>query len=327
MASRFAKVATAAVTGVALMTQTQPTSYAEKPPLTNPWLKVSGAKTKVDQVGNQVKMTKQADDVVEYFEDNPEALKILEMLAGINDQRGLDAIKSFTNVLKETADAAANAQKEIAAVFNNAAVAAANAQKETTAAFKNASDAAANAHKETTAAHKLASDAAANAHKETAAAFKNASDAAADEVKKTKQANDVVKYFEDKHEALKTLEMLAGISDQYGLDAIKEFASAHKYAADVSADSQKYTADAHKYAAECRKEGVQWSGAAGVVMCFSGVFIVFMMKSIADSFILEVKKWMQLRTSNCEPERASEGLWRVENDLQMRLSLLYLHAT
>jgi hypothetical protein len=63
------------------------------------------------------------------------------------------------------------------------------------------------------------------------------------------------------------------------------------------------------------------------VMCFSGVFIVFMMKSIADSFILEVKKWMQLRTSNCEPERASEGLWRVENDLQMRLSLLYLHAT
>jgi hypothetical protein len=301
MASRFAKVATAAVTGVALMTQTQPTSYAEKPPLTNPWLKVSGAKTKVDQVGNQVKMTKQADDVVEYFEDNPEALKILEMLAGINDQRGLDAIKSFTNVLKETADAAANAQKEtadaaanaqkeIAAVFNNAAVAAANAQKETTAAFKNASDAAANAHKETTAAHKLASDAAANAHKETAAAFKNASDAAADEVKKTKQANDVVKYFEDKHEALKTLEMLAGISDQYGLDAIKEFASAHKYAADVSADSQKYTADAHKYAAECRKEGVQWSGAAGVVMCFSGVFIVFMMKSIADSFILEVKK-------------------------------------
>jgi hypothetical protein len=319
MASRFAKVATAAVTGVALMTQTQPTSYAEKPPLTNPWLKVSGAKTKVDQVGNQVKMTKQADDVVEYFEDNPEALKILEMLAGINDQRGLDAIKSFTNVLKETADAAANAQKETAdaaanaqkeiaavfnnaavaaanaqketaAVFNNVAVAAANAQKETTAAFKNASDAAANAHKETTAAHKLASDAAANAHKETAAAFKNASDAAADEVKKTKQANDVVKYFEDKHEALKTLEMLAGISDQYGLDAIKEFASAHKYAADVSADSQKYTADAHKYAAECRKEGVQWSGAAGVVMCFSGVFIVFMMKSIADSFILEVKK-------------------------------------
>jgi len=301
MASRFAKVATAAVTGVALMTQTQPTSYAEKPPLTNPWLKVSGAKTKVDQVGNQVKMTKQADDVVEYFEDNPEALKILEMLAGINDQRGLDAIKSFTNVLKETADAAANAQKETAdaaanaqketaAVFNNVAVAAANAQKETTAAFKNASDAAANAHKETTAAHKLASDAAANAHKETAAAFKNASDAAADEVKKTKQANDVVKYFEDKHEALKTLEMLAGISDQYGLDAIKEFASAHKYAADVSADSQKYTADAHKYAAECRKEGVQWSGAAGVVMCFSGMFIVFMMKSIADSFILEVKK-------------------------------------
>jgi hypothetical protein len=301
MASRFAKVATAAVTGVALMTQTQPTSYAEKPPLANPWLKVSGAKTKDDQVGNQVKMTKQADDVVEYFEDNPEALKILEMLAGINDQRGLDAIKSFTNVLKktadaaanaqkETADAAANAQKETAAVFNNAAVAAANAQKETTAAFNNASDAAANAHKETTAAHKLASDAAANAHKEIAAALKNASDAAADEVKKTKQANDVVKYFEDKPEALKTLEMLAGISDQYGLDAIKEFASAHKYAADVSADSQKYTADAHKYAAECRKEGVQWSGAAGVVMCFSGVFIVFMMKSIADSFILEVKK-------------------------------------
>jgi hypothetical protein len=194
MASRFAKVATAAVTGAALMTQIQLTSFSAKPPWTSPWFKGAGAEINVDQVGQQVKKTNQADGGV-HIEGHPESLKTLEKISGNSNQYGLDAIKEFAAAQKETAAAAASAHKY-------AADAAANAQKETAAT-------------------------AANAQRETAAA----------------------------------------------------------------------AAEAQRCVAQIHKEEVLWLGAAGVVISFSGVAIIFMMKDmanimkdIANSFMLAVKK-------------------------------------
>jgi hypothetical protein len=223
MASRFAKVATAAVTGAALMTQIQLTSFSEKPPWTSPWFKGAGAEINVDQVGQQVKKTNQADGGV-HIEGHPESLKTLEKISGNSNQYGLDAIKEFAAAQKETAAAAASAHKY-------AADAAANAQKETAAT-------------------------AANAQKETAATAANAQ---------------------------------------------KETASAIKYAADAATIAQRETAaaaaEAQRCVAQIHKEEVLWLGAAGVVISFSGVAIIFMMKDmanmmkdIANSFMLAVKK-------------------------------------
>ena len=227
MTSRFAKVATAAVTGAALMTQIQLTSFSEKPPWTSPWFKGAGAEINVDQVGQQVKKTNQADGGV-HIEGHPESLKTLEKISGNSNQYGLDAIKEFAAAQKETAAAAASAHKY-------AADAAANAQKETAAT-------AANAQKETAAT-------AANAQKETAATAANAQ---------------------------------------------KETASAIKYAADAATIAQRETAaaaaEAQRCVAQIHKEEVLWLGAAGVVISFSGVAIIFMMKDIANSFMLAVKK-------------------------------------
>ena len=227
MASRFAKVATAAVTGAALMTQIQLTSFSEKPPWTSPWFKGAGAEINVDQVGQQVKRTNQADGGV-HIEGHPESLKTLEKISGNSNQYGLDAIKEFAAAQKETAAAAASAQKY-------AADAAANAQRETAAT-------AANAQKETAAT-------AANAQKETAATAANAQ---------------------------------------------KETASAIKYAADAATIAQRETAaaaaEAQRCVAQIHKEEVLWLGAAGVVISFSGVAIIFIMKDIANSFMLAVKK-------------------------------------
>jgi hypothetical protein len=205
MASRFAKVATAAVTGAALMTQIQLTSFSEKPPWTSPWFKGAGAEINVDQVGQQVKKTNQADGGV-HIEGHPESLKTLEKISGNSNQYGLDAIKEFAAAQKETAAAAASA-------------------------------------------HKYAADAAANAQKETAATAANAQ---------------------------------------------KETASAIKYAADAATIAQRETAaaaaEAQRCVAQIHKEEVLWLGAAGVVISFSGVAIIFMMKDIANSFMLAVKK-------------------------------------
>jgi hypothetical protein len=216
MASRFAKVATAAVTGAALMTQIQLTSFSAKPPWTSPWFKGAGAEINVDQVGQQVKKTNQADGGV-HIEGHPESLKTLEKISGNSNQYGLDAIKEFAAAQKETAAAAASAHKY-------AADAAANAQKETAAT-------------------------AANAQKETAATAANAQ---------------------------------------------KETASAIKYAADAATIAQRETAaaaaEAQRCVAQIHKEEVLWLGAAGVVISFSGVAIIFMMKDIANSFMLAVKK-------------------------------------
>jgi len=234
MASRFAKVATAAVTGAALMTQIQLTSFSEKPPWMSPWFKGAGAEINVDQVGQQVKKTNQADGGV-HIEGHPESLKTLEKISGNSNQYGLDAIKEFAAAQKETAAAAASAHKY-------AADAAANAQRETAAT-------AANAQKETASAIKYAADAAANAQKETAATAANAQ---------------------------------------------KETASAIKYAADAATIAQRETAAAAAEAQRCvahiHKEEVLWLGAAGVVISFSGVAIIFIMKDIANSFMLAVKK-------------------------------------
>ena len=216
MTSRFAKVATAAVTGAALMTQIQLTSFSAKPPWTSPWFKGAGAEINVDQVGQQVKKTNQADGGV-HIEGHPESLKTLEKISGNSNQYGLDAIKEFAAAQKETAAAAASAHKY-------AADAAANAQKETAAT-------------------------AANAQKETAATAANAQ---------------------------------------------KETASAIKYAADAATIAQRETAaaaaEAQRCVAQIHKEEVLWLGAAGVVISFSGVAIIFMMKDIANSFMLAVKK-------------------------------------
>ena len=216
MASRFAKVATAAVTGAALMTQIQLTSFSEKPPWMSPWFKGAGAEINVDQVGQQVKKTNQADGGV-HIEGHPESLKTLEKISGNSNQYGLDAIKEFAAAQKETAAAAASAHKY-------AADAAANAQRETAAT-------------------------AANAQKETAATAANAQ---------------------------------------------KETASAIKYAADAATIAQSETAaaaaEAQRCVAQIHKEEVLWLGAAGVVISFSGVAIIFMMKDIANSFMLAVKK-------------------------------------
>jgi hypothetical protein len=212
MASRFAKVATAAVTGAALMTQIQLTSFSEKPPWMSPWFKGAGAEINVDQVGQQVKKTNQADGGV-HIEGHPESLKTLEKISGNSNQYGLDAIKEFAAAQKETAAAAASA-------------------------------------------HKYAADAAANAQMETAAAAANAQ---------------------------------------------KETASAIKYAADAATIAQRETAaaaaEAQRCVAQIHKEEVLWLGAAGVVISFSGVAIIFMMKDmanmmkdIANSFMLAVKK-------------------------------------
>jgi len=212
MASRFAKVATAAVTGAALMTQIQLTSFSEKPPWMSPWFKGAGAEINVDQVGQQVKKTNQADGGV-HIEGHPESLKTLEKISGNSNQYGLDAIKEFAAAQKETAAAAASA-------------------------------------------HKYAADAAANAQKETAATAANAQ---------------------------------------------KETASAIKYAADAATIAQRETAaaaaEAQRCVAQIHKEEVLWLGAAGVVISFSGVAIIFMMKDmanmmkdIANSFMLAVKK-------------------------------------
>jgi len=238
MASRFAKVATAAVTGAALMTQIQLTSFSEKPPWTSPWFKGAGAEINVDQVGQQVKKTNQADGGV-HIEGHPESLKTLEKISGNSNQYGLDAIKEFAAAQKETAAAAASAHKY-------AADAAANAQKETAAA-------AANAQKETAAT-------AANAQKETAATAANA-----------------------QKETAAT-----------AANAQKETASAIKYAADAATIAQRETAaaaaEAQRCVAQIHKEEVLWLGAAGVVISFSGVAIIFIMKDIANSFMLAVKK-------------------------------------
>lgn len=212
MASRFAKVTTAAVTGAALMTQIQLTSFSEKPPWMSPWFKGAGAEINVDQVGQQVKKTNQADGGV-HIEGHPESLKTLEKISGNSNQYGLDAIKEFAAAQKETAAAAASA-------------------------------------------HKYAADAAANAQKETAATAANAQ---------------------------------------------KETASAIKYAADAATIAQRETAaaaaEAQRCVAQIHKEEVLWLGAAGVVISFSGVAIIFMMKDmanmmkdIANSFMLAVKK-------------------------------------
>ena len=110
MSHRLAKVATA-VTGVAFVTQIQQhTSYAEKLPATNPWFKGAGAEIQVDQVGQQVKKTKQADGGV-HIEGNPEALTTLENVSENTNQYGLAAIKVFADAQKYVADAAAAAQK------------------------------------------------------------------------------------------------------------------------------------------------------------------------------------------------------------------------
>jgi hypothetical protein len=110
MSLRLAKVATA-VTGVAFVTQIQQhTSYAEKLPATNPWFKGAGAEIQVDQVGQQVKKTKQADGGV-HIEGNPEALTTLEKVSENTNQYGLAAIKVFADAQKYVADAAAAAQQ------------------------------------------------------------------------------------------------------------------------------------------------------------------------------------------------------------------------
>ena len=152
MSHRLAKVATA-VTGVAFVTQIQQhTSYAEKLPATNPWFKGAGAEIRVDQVGQQVKKTKQADGGV-HIEGNPEALTTLENVSENTNQYGLAAIKVFADAQKYVADAAAAAQQRTDDALKYSADAAAAAQKHT-------SDAAA-------AAQKYTSDAAAAAQKHT----------------------------------------------------------------------------------------------------------------------------------------------------------------
>ena len=71
---------------------------------------MTGAEIQVDQVGQQVKKTKQADGGV-HIEGNPEALKTLEKVSENTNQYGLAAIKEFADALKYSADAAAAAQK------------------------------------------------------------------------------------------------------------------------------------------------------------------------------------------------------------------------
>ena len=109
------------------------------------------------------------------------------------------------------------------------------------------------------------------------------------QVKKTKQADGGV-HIEGNPEALKTLEKVSENTNQYGLAAIKEFADALKYSADAAAAAQQRTDDAQKYVAKCHKEEVQWLGTAGIVISVSGVAIIFMMTSVAGSFMSGVKK-------------------------------------
>ena len=134
------------------MTQTKLTSHAEKLPATTPWFKVTGAEIQVDQVGQQVKKTKQADGGV-HIEGNPEALKKLEKVSENTNQYGLAAIKEFADALKYSADAAAAAQ-------THSVDTAAAAQQVTAAAQKYAADAVA-------AAQKYSADAAAAAQQRT----------------------------------------------------------------------------------------------------------------------------------------------------------------
>lgn len=109
------------------------------------------------------------------------------------------------------------------------------------------------------------------------------------QVKKTKQADGGV-HIEGNPEALTTLEKVSENTNQYGLAAIKEFADALKYSADAAAAAQQRTDDAQKYVAKCHKEEVQWLGTAGIVISVSGVAIIFMMTSVAGSFMSGVKK-------------------------------------
>ena len=109
------------------------------------------------------------------------------------------------------------------------------------------------------------------------------------QVKKPKQADGGV-HIEGNPEALTTLEKVSENTNQYGLAAIKEFAAAQKYAADAAAAAQQRTDDAQKYVAKCHKEEVQWLGTAGIVISVSGVAIIFMMTSVAGSFMSGVKK-------------------------------------
>jgi autonomous glycyl radical cofactor GrcA len=162
MSHRLAKVATA-VTGVAFVTQIQ--SYAEKVPATNPWFKGAGAEIQVDQVGQQVKKTKQADGGV-HIEGNPEALTTLENVSENTNQYGLAAIKVFADAQKYVADAAAAAQQRTDDALKYSADAAAAAQKHTSdaaaAAQKHTSDSAAAAQQRTDDAQKYV----AKCHKE-----------------------------------------------------------------------------------------------------------------------------------------------------------------
>ena len=109
------------------------------------------------------------------------------------------------------------------------------------------------------------------------------------QVKKPKQADGGV-HIEGNPEALTTLEKVSENTNQYGLAAIKEFADALKYSADAAAAAQQRTDDAQKYVAKCHKEEVQWLGTAGIVISVSGVAIIFMMTSVAGSFMSGVKK-------------------------------------
>ena len=109
------------------------------------------------------------------------------------------------------------------------------------------------------------------------------------QVKKPKQADGGV-HIEGNPEALTTLEKFSENTNQYGLAAIKEFADALKYSADAAAAAQQRTDDAQKYVAKCHKEEVQWLGTAGIVISVSGVAIIFMMTSVAGSFMSGVKK-------------------------------------
>ena len=165
------------------MTQTKLTSHAEKLPATTPWFKVTGAEIQVDQIGQQVKKTKQADGGV-HIEGNPEALKKLEKVSENTNQYGLAAIKEFADALKYSADAAAAAQTH----------------------------------------------------------------------------------------------------------SVDTAAAAQKYSADAAAAAQQRTDDAQKFVAKSHKEEVQWLGTAGIVISVSGVAIIFMMTSVAGSFMSGVKK-------------------------------------
>ena len=109
------------------------------------------------------------------------------------------------------------------------------------------------------------------------------------QVKKPKQADGGV-HIEGNPEALTTLEKVSENTNQYGLAAIKEFADALKYSADAAAAAQQRTDDAQKFVAKSHKEEVQWLGTAGIVISVSGVAIIFMMTSVAGSFMSGVKK-------------------------------------